>query len=200
MRKLSIALSAAVLFASCEKEEFYPEPCTDCLISTQVDTNVSPGTYTDTNGYVHVPHNGLTYFTIESQMSNINEAYVVNGVPMIEVDWDSDYWVVFNSIGFQYSLYSLFGYYDASGTPIPVGDTIYYWNNINPPTNIVGYEYNSNRKRGIQTKYSYYSRKHIFFDNEMVGDTATIYTRAVWNNDIVGPRKEVLDSLKIIFQ
>ncbi len=85
---------------------------------------------------------------------------------MIEVDWDSDDWVVFNSIGFQYSLYSLFGYYDASGTPIPVGDTIYYWNNINPPTNIVGYEYNSNRKRGIQTKYSYYSRKHIFFDNE----------------------------------
>jgi len=63
MRKLSITLLAAVLFASCEKEEFYPEPCTDCLISTQVDTNVSPGTYTDTNGYVHVPHNGLTYFT-----------------------------------------------------------------------------------------------------------------------------------------
>ena len=109
-------------------------------------------------------------------------------------------WVVFNSIGFQYSLYSLFGYYDANGTPIPVGDTIYYWNNINPPTNIVGYEYNSNRKRGIQTKYSYYSRKHIFFDNEMVGDTATIYTRAVWNNDIVGPKKEVLDSIQIIFE
>ena len=34
----------------------------------------------------------------------------------------------------------------------------------------------------------------------MVGDTATIYTQAVWNNDIVGPKKEVLDSLKIIFQ
>lgn len=200
MEKVVIALFAAVVLSSCEKEEFYPEPCIDCQIQIQVDTNVSPGTYTDANGYVHVPHNGLTYFTVESVMSEIDDAYVVNGVPLVEVDWDSDYWVVFNGIGFQYSLYSLFGYYDATGTAIPVGDTIYYWNNISPPTNIVGYVYNSNRQRGIQTKYSYYSRKEVFYDDEMIGDTATVYSRAVWNNDLVGPRKEVIDSLKIIFE
>ena len=34
----------------------------------------------------------------------------------------------------------------------------------------------------------------------MIGDTATIYSKAVWNNDIVGPKKEVLDSIQIIFE
>lgn len=200
MEKIIIAVAAVIGLTSCEKEEFYPEPCIDCQLTIQVDTNVSPGTYTDANGYVHVPHNGLTYFTIESLMSEIDESYIINGVPLVEVDWDSDYWVVFNSIGFQYSLYSLFGYYDATGTPIPVGDTVYYWNNSSPPTNITGYVYNSNRKRGIQTKYSYYARKEVFFDDEMIGDTATVYSKALWNNDLVGPKKEVLDSLKIIFE
>ena len=86
------------------------------------------------------------------------------------------------------------------GTKIPVKDTVFTWAGSDPPTNIVGYIYAPNRPGGIETKYGYYSRKSIFFDDEMIGDTCTIYLKATWNTDYVGERKQVIDSLQIIFE
>jgi len=200
MKRIYLILGVVVALASCKKEEVYPDPCVDCKFQFRVDTTVSPGVHIDPNGYVCVPHNNIDYFTIETQMSEVNEAYVVNGVPLVSVEWDSDYWIVFNSIGFRYSLYSPFGYITSNGTKIPVKDTVFSWIGSDPPTNIIGYPYSPGRKGGLQTKYSYYSRKPIFFDNEMIGDTCTIYLKATWNTDLVGKYKQVTDSLKIIFE
>jgi hypothetical protein len=199
MKRIVLALSSAILLGSCSKEVIYPAPCVDCKLEFRVDTLVTPGAR-KVGEYICVPHGKMDYFTIEAQMSEIDKAYTINKVPLIGIEWDSDYWVVFKSIGFRYSLYSPFGYVMNDGTKIPVKDTVFTWAGSDPPTNIVGYIYSPNRPGGIETKYGYYSRKSIFFDDEMIGDTCTIYLKATWNTDLVGERKQIIDSLQIIFE
>ena len=199
MKYIVFVLASLLLFESCSKEVLYPAPCVNCKLQFQVDTLVTPGV-TKSNGFICIPHGKVDYFTIEAQMSEIDSMYIINNVPLVKIEWDSDYWVVFKSIGFRYSMYSPFGYILNDGTKIPVKDTTFIWTDFNPPTNIVGYTYNANRIGGIETKYGYYFRKSIFYSSEMIGDTCTVYLKATWNTDYVGERKQIIDSLQIIFE
>ena len=184
---------------SCKKEK-YPFPCSPFEIDIVIDENVSPNAYTDSLGFIHVPYNGLNYFTFEANISKVHDDYYSNGVPLVEVKWDSDYWLIFDTLGFNLSLYSIFSQFDGSGVSIPIGDTIWYWSNDSPPTNIVGYVHSSEKEGGVSTKYSYYTRKQVLFFEAMVGDTATIYFKGFWNTDPIGKKVESLDSLRVIFE
>jgi hypothetical protein len=199
--KMITFILALVTLMSCSKEPVtYPAPCEDCTLTLQVDTIVSPGSWKDANDYWHVKLNGHKYFTMESQMSDIHSRYDINSVPLVAVDWDSDYWVMFDSIGFKFKLFSPFGYVTGDGTRIPIGDTIITLKVNSQPTNIIGYVHSTNRTGGVETRYSTYARKQIIFTKEMVGDTATIFAKAIWNTDMIGPSIERFQYQCVIFE
>ena len=133
--------------------------------------------------------------------------YVVNDIPLVETTFDSDYWVWINGITFTVPLYSVLGYFTGGGfvNPIPIGNltyTIEDMANNYPPLNIAGYSYNPNsdmESLGTYSKYTYPPQQQIFFDNQMVGDTAKVFIRTRFNSDI-GKSVDIEKEFKIIFE
>lgn len=191
-----------------------PYPCLDgnCNGEYWIKEDSQPNAYMDDNGYWHVYHMGVNYFSIKGNLDKLNEQYVINGVPLIEVAFDSDYWVWFNNIQFTVPVYSFLGYFTSGDfeDPISIGNISYTLEdmaNIQPPLNIVGYSINknqcmdcpySNTLLGTYSKYNYKPQQNIFFDNEMVGDTAKVIIKTIWNSD-VGPRVEKEHIMNIVF-
>ena len=181
------------IFFSCstEEETSICYPLEQCSAQFWIDPLVSPGVYEDENGYWHIEHQGYNYFTIKGQLSEA-ELAEVNGVPLVETIFDSNYWVWINGITFTVPLYSVLGYFTGGGynNPIPVGNltyTIEEMSQTHPPLNIVGYQINPNQCLdcpysptliGTRSKYNYTPQQQIFFDNQMKGDTAKIMIEA----------------------
>ena len=201
MNKFLLILGFSFLLASCSEEEIITYPCLggDCDNEFWIDTNVNPGSYLDEDGYWHVPHSGVNYLTIEGQLSILSNDYLINGIPQLETVYDSNYWVWIDSITFTIPLYSLLGYFVNGdwNNPIPIGNLTYTLTemaNNHPPLNIVGYSINSNQcfdcpysetLLGTYSKYNYNPRQQIFFDNEMVGDTAKVFIQTRYPEDII---------------
>jgi len=181
------------IFFSCstEEETSICSPLEQCSAQFWIDPLVSPGVYEDDNGYWHIEHQGYNYFTIKGQLSEA-ELAEVNGVPLVETIFDSNYWVWINGITFTVPLYSVLGYFTGGGynNPIPVGNLTYTIEEMaqtHPPLNIVGYQINPNQCLdcpysptliGTRSKYNYTPQQQIFFDNQMKGDTAKIMIEA----------------------
>ena len=181
------------IFFSCstEEETSICYPLEQCSAQFWIDPLVSPGVYEDENGYWHIEHQGYNYFTIKGQLSEA-ELAEVNGVPLVETIFDSNYWVWINGITFTVPLYSVLGYFTGGGynNPIPVGNLTYTIEEMaqtHPPLNIVGYQINPNQCLdcpysptliGTRSKYNYTPQQQIFFDNQMKGDTAKIMIEA----------------------
>ena len=181
------------IFFSCstEEETSICYPLEQCSAQFWIDPLVSPGVYEDENGYWHIEHQGYNYFTIKGQLSEA-ELAEVNGVPLVETIFDSNYWVWINGITFTVPLYSVLGYFTGGGynNPIPVGNLTYTIEEMaqtHPPLNIVGYQINPNQCLdcpysptliGTRSKYNYSPQQQIFFDNQMKGDTAKIMIEA----------------------
>ena len=181
------------IFFSCstEEETSICYPLEQCSAQFWIDPLVSPGVYEDDNGYRHIEHQGYNYFTIKGQLSEA-ELAEVNGVPLVETIFDSNYWVWINGITFTVPLYSVLGYFTGGGynNPIPVGNLTYTIEEMaqtHPPLNIVGYQINPNQCLdcpysptliGTRSKYNYTPQQQIFFDNQMKGDTAKIMIEA----------------------
>ena len=181
------------IFFSCstEEETSICYPLEQCSAQFWIDPLVSPGVYEDDNGYWHIEHQGYNYFTIKGQLSEA-ELAEVNGVPLVETIFDSNYWVWINGITFTVPLYSVLGYFTGGGynNPIPVGNLTYTIEEMaqtHPPLNIVGYQINPNQCLdcpysptliGTRSKYNYTPQQQIFFDNQMKGDTAKIMIEA----------------------
>ena len=204
MLKKILILWFGFLLVSCSKEEINPYPCLgDCDTSFYIDPLVSPGVYQDENGYWHIEHQGYNYFTIKGVTSNLHPDYVVNGVPLIETIFDSNYWVWIENITFTVPLYSVLSYFTGGGfnNPIPIGNLTYTIEDMAqnfPPLNIAGYSYNPNsslEQLGTYSKYNTQPQQQLFFDNEMVGDTAKVYVKTIFNSDI-----EIEKEFKIIFE
>jgi hypothetical protein len=205
MKKL-IYITLISFFWACSPEELIsPYPCLDgdCNAYFEIDSLVSPGVYQDINGYFHIEHQGYNYFTIQGQLDELHPDYVINEVPLVETVYDSNYWVWIDSITFTVPLYSVLGYFTGGGylNPIPIGNLTYTIEDMAqnfPPLNIAGYSYNPNSNfedLGTYSKYNYTPRQQIFFDNEMIGDTATVFVKAIFNNDI-----EIEKEFNIIFE
>ena len=205
MKKL-IYITLISFFWACSPEELinnYPCIGGDCNVEFIIDPLVSPGVYQDINNYWHISHQGIQYFTIKGNTSELHPDYVINGVPLIETIFDSNYWVWINGITFTVPLYSVLGYFTDSNfnNPIPIGNltyTIEDMANNHPPLNIAGYSYNPNsdtNSLGTYSKYNYTPQQQIFFDNQMVGDTAKVFIKTIFPNNI-----EVEKEFNIIFE
>ena len=214
MNKLAFILGLGILLASCSKEDILnPYPCIDgdCNAYFYIDEQVQPNAYQDNNGYWHIEFRGPKYFTIRGELDELNNHYVINGVPLIEVGYDSDYWVAFDTIKFTVPTYSFLGWFTGGGfnNPVPVGNLEYTLTDlaqVQPPLNIAGYQIQKNfcwecpyapTLLGTYSKYNYNPRQQFYLDNEMVGDTLKIFTKTIFNNDI-GERIEIEKMFNII--
>jgi hypothetical protein len=205
VRKLIYILVISFFWACSPEELVSPYPCLDgdCNVEFAIDPLVSPGVYQDSNDYWHISHQGIQYFTLKGNTSELHPDYIVNGIPLIETIFDSDYWVWIDGITFTVPLYSVLGYFTGNDftNPIPIGNLTYtiedMANNF-PPLNIAGYSYNTNsdiQSLGTYSKYNYEPQQQIFFDNQMVGDTAKVFIKTIFPNNI-----EVEKEFKIIFE
>ena len=215
MKKL-IIFSLVSLFWACSPEELIsPYPCLsgDCEAFFEIDPLVSPGVYQDNNGYWHIEHQGYNYFTIKGKLDELDPHYIINGVPLIETTFDSNYWIWIQNFQFTVPFYNVLSYFTSGEyqTPIPIGNLTYTIEDMaqnHPPLNIVGYQIQKNQcldcpysetLLGTYSKYTYEPKQQIFFNNEMVGDTLKIMTKTIFNNDI-GPREIVENEFNIIVE
>jgi hypothetical protein len=212
MKKLLAILLVTTTLISCKKKPLEPtEVCPGGCITNY--TISSPSATLQSDGYWHVKHIGANYFQVIGNLSELNSKYVVNGVPLIEVNFDSDYWVLFDSIQYKIPMYSYLSWFSDSqfNNPISIGTHTYTLksvSNIHPPLNIAGYQINkhmcwdcpyTSTLLGTHSKYTYKPKQNFFFDNEMIGDTAHIYIETIFNSDI-GSREKQNTVLKVIFE
>lgn len=188
-------LMGFIFLFACGKEE-YPEPypCKDgnCQSVFKIDRELNPEAYLDNNGYWHIKYRELKYFTIEGELDELYEDYIINKVPLVEVAYDTDYWVWINNLTFQIPIYSLFGLFSNENynTPIPVGNLEYTITDMaknHPPLNIAGYQITDKMCMDCPytptlfdtySKYTYNPRHMFLFIPEMVGDTVNIFIEA----------------------
>ena len=222
---LIVLLGSISLFSSCEIVEAvttidFPDledlglrdrwkgwqhPCADkhCDAEFWIDTLVQPNTWVDENGYHHIEYRGPKYFTILAKLDQLADEYVINGVPLVGVGWDSDTFVAFDTIAFSVPMYNLLGLNDAWGNKISVGDLQISFSNLaglHPPINIAGYQINKRTnldRLGTSTLYSYNSKQQFYLNHTMIGDTLTCWGTAYFNID-VGPTDEISAEFKII--
>lgn len=215
MKHFITIISIIVLHSCSNDDNILPYPCIDgnCDVYFEIDELLSPGVYQDSNEYWHIQHQGLNYFTIRGVLDELHPSYVINDIPLVETVFDSDYWVWIDGITFTVPLYSVLGYFTSGNytNPIPIGNLSYTIEEMaqnHPPLNIVGYQIQPNQCLdcpysetliGTYSKYNYTPQQQIFFDNEMIGDTAKVFVKSTFNSD-VGQRIEIEKEFKIIFE
>tara|TARA_R100000482_G_scaffold37758_1_gene12910 strand:+ start:27 stop:674 length:648 start_codon:yes stop_codon:yes gene_type:complete len=204
------------LLASCSVEDnLNPYPCLDgnCNTFYTLDETVQPNAYQDQNGYWHIEYYGVNYFTIRGELAELHDEYVINGVPLVESQFDTDTWVVIDGLTFVVPTYSYLGWFTNGDfdTPISYGDYIITLDNLNnnhAPLNVAGYQINKNfcwecpyapTILGSKAKYTYNPRQQLFMDERMVGDTINVHINTIYNSDL-GHRVNIEDNLKIIIQ
>jgi hypothetical protein len=212
MRKL-IYILIINFFWACSPEELNMGVCLDgsCDAEFFIDEQVQPNAYQDNNGYWHIEYYGPKYFTIRGELDEME--FEVNNVPLVETQYDSDYWIAFDSITFTVPTWSVLSWFTGGGfnNPVPVGDLTYTLTDlaqVQPPLNIAGYQIQKNfcwecpyaeTLLGSKSKYNYSPRQQFFLDNRMVGDTLQVFVKAIFNTD-VGPRESVEQNFKIIVE
>ena len=211
MKKIIIILTVSFFWA-CSPEEIIRDVCIDgdCNAQFYIDELVQPNAYQDENGYWHIEFYGPKYFTIRGELDELSTA-IVNGVPLVETMYDSDYWVAFDSINFTVPTWSVLSWFTGGGynNLVPVGNLQYTLTDIariQPPLNIAGYQIQKNfcfecpyaeTLLGSKSKYTYNPRQQFYLNNEMVGDTLQVFMKSTFNTD-VGNREIIEDSFKII--
>ena len=219
---LFILVVIAILLApSCTKETINQTPCNgDCeTLYTVIYKNQLINQ--NSNGYYEIEWDGLNYFQIEGFLSELNNQYVINGVPLIEANFDSDYWVVFDSIMFQTPMYSYLGWFNSNSlnSSIPFGNYTYTINDLislHSPLNVVGYQVPNHfcmecpyapTLVGTYSKHTYNPTQNILLDNEMIGDTINIFIETIFNPeggvwyhgyDSPVPKETITDQIKVI--
>jgi len=211
MKKLYIVLISVSLF-SCEKQDqIYPTPCDgNCGTSYEVIYKGQP-IQQNPNGFYEIQWDGLNYFQIKGDLTPLNDQYVINDVPLIQANFDSDYWIVVDSIRFQTPMFSYLGWFNNQSLNTPISFASYTYTmtdliSLHPPTNIAGYQIpqhlcldcpSSSTLLGTHSKYTYTPTQNIILDNEMIGDTLNIFVETIFNTDI-GEKEVVENHIKII--
>lgn len=221
---LFLALILSLIFApSCTKEvRLFPNICLsgDCE-TAYIVIYENQEIYPNANGHYEIAWNGLNYFQVRGQLSELDENYVINGVPLVEANFDSDYWVVFNDIYFSTPMYSYLGWFNnqSLSTPIAMGQHTYTMSDLidlHPPLNVVGYQIPkflctecpyAPTLVGTHSEYTYNPTQNILLDDEMIGDTMNIFIETVFNPEggvwYVGydepvPKETIKTQIKII--
>jgi hypothetical protein len=220
MKKI-ILLGLVLSIFSCTKQSIHQSPCNgDCnAIYTVIYQNQE--IYPNNNGYYEVEFNGLNYFQVKGQLSELNEQYVINDIPLVEANFDSDYWVILDNVYFTTPMYSYLGWFNDQGlnNPIAFGNHTYTMMDLislHPPLNVVGYQLPKHFCTtcpyaptiiGTHSKYNYEPTQNILLDNEMVGDTINIFIETIFNieggvwyhgHDAPVPKETIETQIKVI--
>jgi len=95
-----IFLIIATIFTltNCTKDNSLkkPYPCPDgqCDGFFTIDTVQNRGSFLDNTGTWHIKYSGINYFRILGELDTLNKAYVINGIPLIETGYDSNYFYI----------------------------------------------------------------------------------------------------------
>jgi hypothetical protein len=198
MKTLSYILLVLVLSSCYKHSKIWPELCDGNCDGTYKVIYKGQEILPNSNGDYEIAWDGLNYFQIEGQLTELTEEYCnADGVPFIETGFDSDYWVVFDTLGFQIPMYSYLGWFNdqSMNTPIAIGNHNYTINNLidlHPPYNIAGYQIPkhwcsdcpaANSYIGSYSKYNYKPKQNFLLDNEMVGDEINIFIKTTFNTE-----------------
>ena len=198
MKKLLLSLSIISLFSSCVKEEtIHQTPCDGNCDASFIVIYKNQEIFPNINGHYEIEWDGLNYFQIKGLLTPLNNQYVVNDVPLISTKFDSDYWVVFDSLKFQTPMFSYLGWFNDQGLnrPISIGPYVYTMNdliNLHPPLNVVGYQIPKHlctecpyapTLLGTHSNYNYKPTQNILLDDEMSGDTINLYIKTKFNTE-----------------
>jgi hypothetical protein len=217
LKSIFLVFLLGISFISCSPEDIGNDcPCVDgnCDATFYVDVVQNPGSYQDAQGVWHVKWSGLHYFRIKGQADQLNSEHVVNGVPLIETGYDSNFFYTPTGITWTYPLYSYLGVFSNNNltNPIPVGSGTYTLPQIVGDTsvsNLAGYQisryFNFNHpaaKTMLQTysKYTYNPVQQMPFHQGMIGKTADIYIRVLFNSDFSGATQERVYKLTVKFE
>ena len=196
---LFLGLILSLIFApSCTKQEVIQQsPCNGNCDAIYTIIYKNQEILPNGNGHYEIEWDGLDYFQVKGILTPLNNQYVVNDIPLIEARFDSDYWVVFDSIMFQTPMYSYLGWFNNNSlnTPIPFGVHTYTMTdliNVHPPFNIAGYQLPRHLCTdcpyaptlvGSKSKYNYNPTQNMLLDDEMIGDTINIFIESVFNTE-----------------
>ena len=200
--------------------KIFPPACPNgCDTEVWVDNLAQPNAYEDENGYTHIEFRGPSYFTAKMQVSDVDPEYRINNIPLVQVEWDSDYWMILENLQLAVSYYRPFGMWTQGfsqplaylNTVITLADAV----GLYGMTNAVGYSIDDNtcldcpyteNLYGIRTQVNentLTTQKSVILNQDMVGDTLTIYTKATFaysgmQLDTHGRQETVIDSLRIV--
>tara|TARA_R110000803_G_scaffold38992_1_gene84110 strand:+ start:638 stop:1285 length:648 start_codon:yes stop_codon:yes gene_type:complete len=215
MKNIILITILASFFISCEKEIFDPPACPGgCSADHGIyykNNTINVGS----DGFYRIKWDGLNYFQVKGDLSELSPQYVINKVPLIESNYDTDYWILIDTIRFTTPQYSYLGWFNDNNfnTPIPIGNHTYTMEDItdlHQPLNIAGYQINKHfcfdcpyapTLLGTHSKYNYRPTQNILLDNEMVGDTINLFVETIFNNDPYSGEHEIINNnFKIIIE
>ena len=207
-------LVVLVLLASCSTPDIEPNVCLNgnCGAEFRIDTLGHPGTYQDGQGVWHIKHAGLNYFTVKGNVNELDPHYVINGIPLVSVGFDSNFFYTPGNVVWTYPVYSYLGLWSSNqmNTPIPIGTQTYTFPQLIGQTNIMnltGYTIQRNPNVNVNhpayktyfatySKYTYRPQQSMTFFPDFIGRTATIYIEVT-----LGENKETITKeLKIVFE
>jgi hypothetical protein len=214
-----IFLIIATIFTltNCTKDNSLkkPYPCPDgsCDATFIIDTIQNRGSYIDNTGTWHLKYSGINYFRVLGETDTLNRTYVMNGIPLIETGYDSNYFYIPGNITWTYPVYSFLGLFTNNnlGKAIPFGTKTYTITQLTDNyyiENIAGYQINkkfhynhpaASTMLQSYSKYNYNPTQPMVFFKDMIGDEAEIYIKVTWNTD-AGPRVEKVYKLKVKFE
>jgi hypothetical protein len=205
------------LLLSCSIEE-ETSVCLDghCDGVFRIDTQANPGSYQDSNGDWHVKYSGNPYFTIKGDLDQMHSQYSINGTPLIETAYDSNYFYTIGNVSWTYPIYSYLGMFTNNNftSPIPVGYQTYTFTSLisqQDIMNLAGYTIQHNPHPNINhpayrtyfstySKYNYTPQKSMVFFSSMIGQQADVYIRVSFNSDVAGDSEERIYKLHLIFE
>jgi hypothetical protein len=213
LKNLFLLLLSLFVF-SCSTPEIEPDVCLNgnCGAEFWVDTQGHPGTYQDGQGVWHIKHAGLNYFTVKGTVNELDPHYVINGIPLVSVGFDSNFFYTPGNVIWTYPVYSYLGLWSSNqmNTPIPVGTQTYTFPQLIGQTNIMnltGYTIQRNPNVNVNhpayktyfatySKYTYRPQQSMTFFPDFIGRTATIYIEVTLGEN----KKTVVKELKVMFE
>lgn len=213
MKKILIAF-ALISFIGCTNDLTEQPVCLDddCYGDFYIDILGHPGTYQDSQGIWHIKHAGLNYFIVKGNLSTLDPHYVINGVPLVDTGYDSNFFYLPGNVIWTYPVYSFLGLWSSNqmNTPIPIGTQTYTFPQLITQTsimNLAGYEIQRNPNVNVNhpayktyfatySRYTYRPQQSMVFFRDFIGKTATIYIKITFGEDKVTINKE----LKVVFE
>jgi hypothetical protein len=154
----------------------------------------------------------LNYFTVKGTVNELDPHYVINGIPLVSVGFDSNFFYTPGNVIWTYPVYSYLGLWSSNqmNTPIPVGTQTYTFPQLIGQTNIMnltGYTIQRNPNVNVNhpayktyfatySKYTYRPQQSMTFFTDFIGRTATIYIEVTLGEN----KKTVLKELKVMFE